>query len=99
MKARVIMIMRRLYAASAVLRFLEQDEPSPAQLRPWLVACALQRVGQGSLGGARQEAGQGETAVAVLALGALVIYHLARLSQHERGLPGGQGIKPLSLNL
>lgn len=37
MKALVIMIIRRLYSAYALLRFLEQDDPVPAQLRPLLV--------------------------------------------------------------
>jgi hypothetical protein len=31
----------------------------------------------------------------LLALGTIVIYQLALLDQHERGLPVGQGIKPL----
>jgi hypothetical protein len=30
-----------------------------------------------------------------LALGAIVLYQMALLYQHERGLPVGQGIKPL----
>ena len=37
MKALVIMIIRRLYSAYALLRFLEQDDPVPAQLRQLLV--------------------------------------------------------------
>lgn len=37
MQALVIMIMRRSYAAYAWLRFLEQDDPVPAQLRQLLV--------------------------------------------------------------
>ena len=37
MKALVIMIIRRLYSAHALLRFLEQDDPVPTQLRQWLV--------------------------------------------------------------
>jgi len=38
MKALVIMIIRRLYSAYALLRFLEQDDPVPAELRRLLVA-------------------------------------------------------------
>jgi hypothetical protein len=38
MKALVIMIIRRLYSAYALLRFLEQDDPVPAQLRQLLAA-------------------------------------------------------------
>lgn len=37
MKALVIMIIRRLYSAYALLRFLEQDDPVPTQLRQLLV--------------------------------------------------------------
>jgi hypothetical protein len=37
MKALVIMIIRRLYSAYALLQFLEQDDPVPAQLRQLLV--------------------------------------------------------------
>lgn len=37
MKALVIMIVRRLYGAYALLRFLEQDDPIPMQLRHLLV--------------------------------------------------------------
>jgi hypothetical protein len=37
MKALVIMIIRRLYSAYALLRFLEQDDPVPVQLRQLLV--------------------------------------------------------------
>jgi Transposase DDE domain len=37
MKALVIMIIRRLYSAYALLRFLEQDDPVPIQLRQLLV--------------------------------------------------------------
>jgi hypothetical protein len=38
MKALVIMMIRRLYSAHALLRFLEQDDPVLAPLRPLLVA-------------------------------------------------------------
>jgi hypothetical protein len=37
MKALLIMMIRRLYSAYALLRFLAQDDPVPAQLRPLLV--------------------------------------------------------------
>jgi hypothetical protein len=36
LKARVIMMMRRLYTAYALLAFLGQDAPLPQQLRPLL---------------------------------------------------------------
>src|SRR4029453_19614563 len=36
MKALLIMIIRRLYTAYALLVFLEQDDPLPQQLRPLL---------------------------------------------------------------
>ena len=38
MKALVIMIVRRLYSAYALLRFLEQDDPVPCRLRQLLTA-------------------------------------------------------------
>ena len=38
MKALVIMIVRRLYSAYALLQFLEQDDPVVRHLRPLLVA-------------------------------------------------------------
>jgi hypothetical protein len=38
MKALVIMMIRQLYSAYALLPFLEQDDPVPAQLRLLLVA-------------------------------------------------------------
>jgi hypothetical protein len=37
MKALVIMILRRLYSAYALLSFLDQDDPVPQQLRPLLM--------------------------------------------------------------
>ena len=37
-KARIVMSMRRLYTASALLHFLEQDDPVARQLRPLLTA-------------------------------------------------------------
>jgi hypothetical protein len=39
--------------------------------------------------------GKGIQQSQLLALGAIVLYQLALLCQHERGLPVGQGIKPL----